>query len=106
MQKPRGKIADNLFNIIPEKARNYIRKYHHILIAAGFSDRACEAFDLLSHRELIKIRPIEIIAAVYDGLVVDQEGWISTEVYPTADAKKYHKQDIDKKVLSFIGHTQ
>lgn len=99
---PRGKVDDNILNIISPKAKEYIKKYHHVLIGANFSNRACEAFESLSRRELIKIRPIPFIAAAHDGTIIDYEGWVPTEVYLTENAKKYHKQGIDKKVLNFI----
>ncbi len=99
---PRGRIEDNFLTIMTEKARNYMRKYHHFLIAAGFSDRACEALELLTRKELIKIRPVEIMAALYDGTIVDHEGWVPSEAYLTENVNKYHKEEVRKKVMSFF----
>lgn len=99
---PRGKFEENFFTILTVKTRDYIRKYHHVLIAAGLSDRACETFESLSRKELIKTRPIEIMAAAYDGTIIDHDGWLPTEAYPTANVNKYHKEAVDKKISSFF----
>jgi hypothetical protein len=89
---PRGTIDDNIFNIISPHAKEYIKKYHHILIGANLSERACETIELLSRRRLIKTRPMPFISAAYDGVIVDHDGWVPTEVYLTPDAKKYHNE--------------
>jgi hypothetical protein len=44
---PRGKMADNLFTVVSEDARQFFKKYHHILIGSGLSTEACEALQSL-----------------------------------------------------------
>jgi hypothetical protein len=97
---PRGRIEDNIFNIISSSAKEYIKKYHHILIGVNISERACEAIELLNRRGLIKTRPISFISAVYDGTIVEHEGWVPTEVYKTPAVEKYHKQALLDHLLN------
>ena len=99
---PRGKPVDNIFSFISPEAKKYIKKYHHILIAANLSEKACDAFESLTRRELIKIRPIPFIAAAYDGTIISHVGWIPTETYPTENVEKYHKENVRKTMSSFL----
>ncbi|MBW1728910.1 MAG: hypothetical protein JRJ62_15370 [Deltaproteobacteria bacterium] len=99
---PRGTFEENFFTILTVKTRDYIRKYHHVLIAAGLSDLACETFELLSRKELIKTRPIAVMAAAYHGTIIDHDGWLPTEAYPTENVAKYHKEAVNKKISSFF----
>lgn len=87
---PRGTIEDSIFNVISPEAKKYIKRYHHILIGTNISEKACSALESLTRRELIKIRPISIAAALYDGTLIKDDGWIPTEVYATPATKQYH----------------
>jgi hypothetical protein len=62
-QWPRGKIESSIFNVVSPEAKKFIKKYHHALIGAGLSEKACSAFESLSRRGLLKTRPISWIAA-------------------------------------------
>ena len=97
---PRGTIEDNFFNVISPHAKEFIKKYHHILIGANLSERACEALELLSRRQLIKTRPISFASAAYDGVYVNHDGWVPTEVYLTPAAKNYHHQAMIERHLN------
>ena len=94
-------IKDHIFNIISPQARSYMRKYHHMLIASNFSKRACVALQSLKRRQLIKIRPIPFIFAAYDGVIIDYEGWVPSEAYPTDFVKKYHNYILEDIWKSF-----
>jgi len=89
---PRGKIQDSIFNVITEKTKRYIKRYHHILIGVNLSEAACEAIEKLRRRDLIRARPIDIASALYDGVLVDHDGWVPTELYATQTAKTFHRK--------------
>jgi len=91
---PRGTIRDNLFNIISPEAKKYIKKYHHILIAANLSERACSAFESLICKKLIEVRPICLAAALYDGIYIKYDGWVPCEVRISQIAKETHKNKL------------
>lgn len=93
---PRGKIEDNIFNIISPRAKKYLKKYNHILIGAGLSEKGCELIELLTRRGLIRARPIAFISSAYDGVIIDHDGWVPTELYATPPAWKYQKDTIMK----------
>ena len=94
---PRGKIEDNIFNVISPQAKKFAKKYHHILIAAGLSEKACSALESLQKRGLIKTRPISWIAAAYDGVVTQHDGWVPTEAHATKDAWNIYGDEIRKR---------
>jgi hypothetical protein len=94
---PRGKIEDNIFNVISPQTKKFAKKYHHILIAAGLSEKACSALESLQKRGLIKTRPISWIAAAYDGVVTQHDGWVPTEAHATKDAWNIYGDEIRKR---------
>jgi hypothetical protein len=96
---PRGKMADNLFTVVSEDARQFFKKYHHILIGSGLSTEACEALQSLRRRGLTKYRPIAIAAALYDGVFVKHPGWVPTEVQATDDARRLHRAAIRSRMF-------
>ncbi|MEJ2746204.1 MAG: hypothetical protein P8123_11055 [bacterium] len=100
---PRGRVEDNICNIVSPKAKRYVKKYHHALVAANLSGRACKAIELLSRRGLIKMRPIALLSAVMDGTFIEHEGWIPTELYCTKDVDKYHLDVIRKQLFNSFG---
>ena len=93
---PRGRIVESVFNILTQPAKEWLRKYHHLMVGAGISENGCQLLQSLMHRQLITYRPIEIIASMYDGVWVDHPAWLPVEVYATPDALRYHKDDILK----------
>lgn len=82
----KGRTQDSLFQVIGRETKAYIRKFQHVLLGSGLSDDLCKALDGLAMKELAALRPIPMIAALYDGVLVDHEGWVPTEVYATNDA--------------------
>jgi len=97
---PRGRIEDSIFSIISPKTKTYIKKYHHVMIGANLSEQACESLENLRRRELIEIKPIPFIAALYDGTLILNDGWLPTEVCLTTLAKKIYM----KKLKQFMSH--
>jgi len=93
---PRVRIIDNIFNILTQETKEWLRKYHHLLIGAGISEEGCRLLASLKRRQLIAYRPIEIIASMHDGVVVKHPAWFPMEVYATPEAWEYHKEDILK----------
>jgi hypothetical protein len=93
---PRGRIDDNLMNILTQPAKEWLRKYHHLLVGAGISDEGCILLESLARRQLIRYRPIEIIAAMYDGVFSKHPAWFPMEAYATPEAWQYHKDSILK----------
>ena len=91
---PRGRILDNIFNILTQPAKEWLRRYHHLMLGAGISEEGCRLLESLMRRQLIDYRPIEIIASMIDGVVVKHPAWFPVEVYATPKAWKYHKDDI------------
>jgi hypothetical protein len=45
-------------------------------------------------RKLIYFTPIEWIAAVHDGVIVNHPAWFPVQVRATPEAWKYHKDEI------------
>jgi hypothetical protein len=91
---PRGRIEDNVLNILSQPAKEWLKKYHHLLVGAGISEEGCRLLESLMRRKLIDFRPIEWIAAVYDGVIVNHPAWFPVEVRATREAWKYHKDEI------------
>jgi hypothetical protein len=94
---PRGKIEDNIFNVISPQAKKFAKKYHHILIAAGLSEKACSSLQSLQKRGLIKISPISWIAAAYDGVTIQHDGWGPTEAHAKKEAWDLYGDEIRKR---------
>lgn len=93
---PRGRIIDSVFNILNQPGKDWLKKYHHLMVGAGISEEGCRLLESLMRRQLISYRPIEIIASMYDGVVVNHPAWLPVEVYATHQAWRYHKDDIMK----------
>ena len=97
---PRGKIEDSIFSIVTDQSKQYIKKYHHILIGAGLSISACNAIEKLTRRSLKKIRPLDFMSALYDGVLIQHEGWVPTEVYLTDTAYEIYGDKIKEWTLA------
>jgi len=93
---PRGRIEDSVLNILTQSAKEWVRKYHHLLIGAGISKDGCRLLESLMRRKLIHHRPIDFMPAAYDGVIVDHPAWFPVEVYATPLAWEHHKNDIMK----------
>jgi hypothetical protein len=93
---PKGRINDSIVNILTQPAKEWVRKYHHLLIGSGISKNGCRLLESLVRRQLINHRPIDFLAAVYDGAIVEHPAWFPVEVYATPLAWEYHKDDILK----------
>ena len=91
---PRGKITDSLLSVVSADAKQFMKKYQHVLIGAGLSAEACEALDTLRRRGLLEYRPIELAAALYDGIFVEHPGWVPTEARATRKAWELHRETI------------
>lgn len=86
---PRGRIVDSIMNVITPEAKEFMKKYHHVLIGAGLSTQACDALSTLRRRGLIKYYPMEIAAALFDGVFVKHPGWVPTCCPPNFPSLKY-----------------
>ncbi len=93
---PRGRIDDSVLNILTQSAKEWVRKYHHLLIGAGISKEDCHLLESLVRRQLIAHRPINFMASLYDGVIVKHPAWFPVEVYATPQAWEHHKDDIVK----------
>lgn len=93
---PRGRIDDSVLNILTQSAKEWVRKYHHLLIGTGISEEGCHLLESLVRRQLIAHRPINFMASVYDGVIVEHPAWLPVEVYATPQAWEHHKDDILK----------
>jgi hypothetical protein len=93
---PRGRIEDSVLNILTQPAKEWLRKYHHLLIGAGISEDGCRLLESLTRHQLIGHRPINFMAAVYDGVIVKHPAWFPVEVYDRPEARQYHWDDILK----------
>ena len=85
------RASNSLFSLVSPKAKQFIKKYHYAIVAAGLSESACSALDSLRRRGFIKTRPLSLLAAAYDGGVLTHPGWIPTEVYATEKAEPFRK---------------
>lgn len=97
---PRGKIEDSLFNVISPEAKRYIKKYHHIMVGSNFSKIACKSLETLMRRKLIELKPISLLSALYDGTLIQHEGWVPSEVFLTELAKDLHLNELKKWHIS------
>jgi len=93
---PRGRIEDNLYNAISPKTKKYLKKYQHIIIGSNLSDIACESLENLMRKKLVGLRPISFLSALYDGTIIQHDGWLPTEVYLTELAKDLYLKDLKK----------
>jgi hypothetical protein len=93
---PRSKIKDSVLNILTQSAKEWVRKYHHLLVGAGISEDGCRLLESLTRRQLIGHRPINLLAAGYDGVIIKHPAWFPVEVYARPEAWQYHKDDILK----------
>ncbi|MFH1673640.1 MAG: hypothetical protein ABIF87_09500 [Pseudomonadota bacterium] len=93
---PRGRIDDSLLNILTQPAKKWVRKYHHLLIGAGISEDGCRLLESLVRRQLIHHRPINFMAAAYDGVILKHPAWFPVEAHATPLAWEHHKDDILK----------
>ena len=93
---PKRRIDDSVLNILTQPAKEWLRKYHHLLIGEGLSEDCCRLLESLVRRRLICHRPINFMAAVHDGVVVKHPAWFPVEVYATPLAWEHHKDDILK----------
>jgi len=97
---PRGKIEDSLLTSISPEAKRYIKKYHHIMVGTNFSKIACESLENLMRRELIEIKPIAFLSALYDGTYIKHDGWVPSEACLTELAKELYLKDLKKWHIS------
>ncbi len=93
---PRGRLEDTIFNVINDSTKKYIKKYHHILIGVNLSEAMCEAIRKLRCRDLIRARPMLYASALYDGVFIDHEGWLPTEIYATETARSLYRKEAIK----------
>jgi hypothetical protein len=93
---PRGRIEDSVLSILTQSAKEWVRKYHHLLIGVGISENGCRLIESLARRQLIAHRPINFMASVYDGFIVNHPAWLPLEVYATTLAWEHHKDEILK----------
>jgi hypothetical protein len=90
-EMPWGGTDDSILGVLSKKTKKFIKTYHYAVIGVGLSERACDAFDTLIRRGLIKARPMCFAAAAYDGTIVTHPGWIPTEVVATEKAEQFRK---------------
>ncbi len=96
---PRGSIEDSTFNVISPKAKEWLKKHHHILVGAGISAEACQLIDSLLRRGLIRYNPIAWISAAYDGAILTHPAWVPTELQTTPLARQFHRDEIMKHLF-------
>jgi hypothetical protein len=89
----RKRVTDSLFQALRSETKRFAREFHHVLLGAGLSNDLCDALDRLQSRGLIALRPLAILAAMYDGAFVDHDGWLPTEVYATEEAYAQYRVD-------------
>lgn len=93
---PRGRIADSVFNVLTQSSKEWLQKYHHVLIGAGISIPGCELLESLVRRDLVEYRPIAWLSSAFDGVLIDHPAWVPTEIHATRNAWEHHKHDIMK----------
>ena len=91
---PRVRIVDDVFNILTQPAKEWLRKYHHLLIGSGISKNGCSLLESLKRRRLIGFRPIAILSSVFDGVMLTHPAWLPVEVFATSEAWEHHEADI------------
>lgn len=91
---PRGKIEENIFNFVTEETKKFAKKYHHVLLAVNLAEKTCKALHKLKRMQLIEYRPLRIIASLYDGVYINSDSWLPTEVIVTKKAWSYKKEQM------------
>lgn len=66
---PHRRIQESVLNTLTQSAKEWLRKYHHLLIGGGLSQKACELLESLGRRRLIEQRPIDFLSSIYDGSI-------------------------------------
>jgi len=77
---------DSLMSVMSPTTKEFLKKHHHVLLAAGISSEGVEALTSLRARSLIKYRPLPYLAALMDGGLTHR-AWLPTEVSLTEQAK-------------------
>lgn len=93
---PRGRIRTSLLTVLRQETKEWVRKYHHLLIGAGLAGEFCSALEGLTSRGLVGTRPIELAAAIYDGGFIQHPAWLPVEIYPLPAAWESHRESILK----------
>ncbi len=96
---PRGRIVDSVLNVLSQRTKEWLRKYHHVLVGVGISKEGCELIESLVRRGLVEWRPIAFISSAFDGVIVNHPAWLPMELHATHEAWEYHKDDIVKHLL-------
>jgi len=102
---PRGSIEDSILNVISPKAKEWLKKHHHILVGAGISAEACQLIGSLVRRGLIRYNPIAWISAAYDGAILTHPAWVPTELQTTPLAHQFHHDEIMKHLFPSAAKT-
>jgi hypothetical protein len=103
---PRRRINDSPLNILTQPAKEWLRKYHHLLVGAGLSEEGCRLLDSLTRRGLIYFQPIDFLSSIYDGgKSWGHPAWLPAEVCATPDAYKYHGDEISKNLSESLRGT-
>ena len=92
------RIQNSLLLPIRRETRQYIRKFHHILLGAGLSHELCEALNSLETKGLTRLKPLDFLSALYDGICIDHQGWVPTEIYATKEARSKYEASFDGNV--------
>jgi hypothetical protein len=45
------------------------------------------------------LRPLDLLSALYDGILLDHKGWVPTEVYATKEAKLKYSVDAHGELI-------
>lgn len=100
-QVPRGNFGDSLFSVMTMKTKEWMKKYHHVLVGSGLSAETCQAINSLTRRGLIKARPLDYASALYDGGdIPTHPAWVPTELQATPLAYQIHGEEIRKQRFS------
>jgi hypothetical protein len=89
---PHRRIPESVLNSLTQAAKEWLRKYHHLLIGAGLSQKGCQLLESLGRRQLIEQRPINLLSSIYDGVFIGHPAWMPVEVRTTPLALKHHRE--------------
>lgn len=98
---PRGNFGDSIFSVMTMKTKEWMKKYHHVLVGSGLSAQTCQAINSLTRRGLIKARPLDYASAIYDGGdIPTHPAWVPTELQVTPLAYQIHGEEIRNQRFS------
>lgn len=83
---PRGR-DEGLMSFMSPATKDFIRKHHHALLGAALSTAIVEALERLQRRGYAKYQPLNLLSAMFDGVVLRHDAYLPTELQLTSEGR-------------------